>query len=71
MSINVSCPCRSRNSLMEDEDKGETMTDVGEGNAGGDIGNRNYYRKALVMLKRVLARAATAPDSSDLMTPFR
>lgn len=56
---------------MEDEDKGETMTDVGEGNAGGDIGNRNYYRKALVMLKRVLARAATAPDSSDLMTPFR
>lgn len=34
----------------------------------GDIDHN--YRRALVILKRVLARAKS-PDSTDLMTPFR
>lgn len=37
--------------------------------ANVDIDNNNY-RRALVILKRVLARAKS-PESTDLMTPFR
>lgn len=38
--------------------------------ATDDVDDENNYRRALVILKRVLAKAAS-PDSTELMTPFR